>query len=64
MEESLRITPLNVGLMRRNLKKAFEGVVDATKELKFVAKYVKTSLRNELAIIGVSIGETFEGKYL
>ena len=64
MEESLRITPLNVGLMRRNLKEAFEEVVDTAMDLRFITKDVKPSFKNELAIIGVNIDRTFEGKYL
>ena len=64
LEESLRITPLNVGLMRRNLKEAFEEVVDTAMDLRFITKDVKPSFKNELAIIGVNIDRTFEGKYL
>ena len=50
--------------MWRNLKEAFEGVVNAAVELKFISKDVKTSFKNELAIIGVNIDKPFEDKYL
>ena len=46
---------MNICLMRRNLKEAFEGVVNATVELRFMAKDVKTCFKNELAIIEVDI---------
>ena len=64
LEESLRVKSMKVGLMRRNLKWVFEGVVNAMMELRLMAKGVETSFKNELAIIGVNIDKTFEGKIL
>ena len=38
---------MNVGLMKKNLKEAFKGVMDVTVELRFMAKDVKTGFKKE-----------------
>ena len=63
LEESLRAKSMNVCLLRRNLKEAFEGVVNATGELNFMAKDFKTSLETWIGHHQVNIDKTFEGKY-
>ena len=47
VQESLRVKPINIGLMRRNLKEAFEGVNDTVVDLRSMTAYFKTSLKNE-----------------
>ena len=64
MKEFVRMKLVNVGLLRRNIKEEFEGVVNAAVELSFMDKDVKTIFKNELAIIMFNIDKTFEGKYL
>ena len=54
--ESLRVQPMNVCVIRRNHKEAFEGVVDATVNLKFVASDAKMSFKDEMAAIRDDIG--------
>ena len=54
---------VNIVLMGENLKEAFEGVVEATIELKFVAENVKVSFKDKLATMGVDIDRTFDGDH-
>lgn len=64
LRESLGAKLMNVALLRGNLQEAFEGVVDHTVELKFVAMEAKISFKDELAAIEVNIGRAFEDQYL
>ena len=55
---------LNSTAGSRNLNEAFEGVVDAAFELKFVSKDTKINFKDELAAIGVKVDRAFEDQYL
>ena len=51
---------MKIDLLRKNLKEAFEGVVDAVIDLKFATRDAKASIKDELAAFKVNIGRSFE----
>ena len=46
LEDSLKVKPMNIVFIRRKLKEAFEGAVDATMESRFIVKDYLISLQS------------------
>ena len=50
----------SIRLLRKNLKEAFEGVVDAIVDLKFATSDAKVSFKDKLTAIVVNINRDFK----
>ena len=46
LKGSINVESVNIGGLRRNLKEAFEGVMDAVIDLKFATNNAKVSLKD------------------
>ena len=64
LKGSINVESVNIGGLRRNLKEAFEGVMDAVIDLKFATNNAKVGLKDELVAIEVNIGNNFEDQYI
>ena len=64
LKGSINVESVNIGGLRRNLNKEFEGVMDAVIDLKFATNNAKVSLKDELVAIEVNIGDNFEDHYI
>ena len=55
---------VDIVFLRKTLKEAFEEVVNATTELKFVVKNAKINFKDELTTIKVNVDRALEDQFL